>query len=120
MDSLVKDGISKCVVRMVPFCLVDHIWMQKMCSCPCTVSRKRHVLGPPSRYEVIKSAICPAGFIFLGKKYFEHDALLVAELCHAWGRGGIDHQLAVCHYVLGKPARLETPLSPFALPLGCV
>lgn len=74
-----------------------------------------------------ESAVCPVGFISLGKKdiLFEHKALSMAELFYTWGGGRIGQQLAICHYAVGKRGRVQEPdLKPHSgslfFPLGWV
>lgn len=86
------------------------------------------LLGLLPKTRSSESAVCPVGFISLGKKeiLFEHKALSMAELFYTWGGGGIDQQLVICHYVVGKlcsaqePDLNETPLWLFVFPMGWV
>ena len=66
LDSLAEVGTSR-VVRMLPFCLSDHIWMQTAFLFSHHLSSEA-CSGLHSRYEVIKKCCVPIRAYFLGRK----------------------------------------------------
>lgn len=66
LGSLAEVGTSR-VVRMLPFCLSDHIWMQTAFLFSHHLSSEA-CSGLHSRYEVIKKCCVPIRAYFLGRK----------------------------------------------------
>lgn len=84
MASLAEDRTSTGVVRMNHFCHLD----AKCVFVHLPLLIRDMLLGFVPDTRSSESAVCPVGFISLGKKdnLFEHKALSMAKLFYIWVR----------------------------------